>query len=144
MLTLTKAVTVGQFCALKMPQSGSILRAQYQAVSRLEGERAADAAKLDQDVVGWLKTDEHVLAGGLAAKLSDAESRAIRLLTPPKQVERKQHETTETTHGEKQWSMIRSGRKDRLSSKDWSTAAEELRQRLDENPRYRLTIDWTI
>src|SRR5271157_4662824 len=29
MLTLTKAVTVGQFCALKMPQSGSILRAQY-------------------------------------------------------------------------------------------------------------------
>ncbi len=30
MLTLTKAVTVGQFCALKMPQSGSILRAQYQ------------------------------------------------------------------------------------------------------------------
>src|SRR5271157_1144049 len=34
MLTLTKAVTVGQFCALKMPQSGSILRAQYQGVSR--------------------------------------------------------------------------------------------------------------
>ncbi len=30
MLTLTKAVTVGQFCALKLPQSGSILRAQYQ------------------------------------------------------------------------------------------------------------------
>jgi len=29
MLTLTKAVTVGQFCALKLPQSGSILRAQY-------------------------------------------------------------------------------------------------------------------
>ncbi len=32
----------------------------------------------------WLKTDEHALAGGLAAKLSEAESRAIRLLTPPK------------------------------------------------------------
>src|SRR5271157_5234604 len=30
MLTLTKAVTVGQFSALKLPQSGSILRAQYQ------------------------------------------------------------------------------------------------------------------
>jgi len=30
MLTLTKAVTVGQFCVLKLPQSGSILRAQYQ------------------------------------------------------------------------------------------------------------------
>jgi hypothetical protein len=31
MPTPTKAVTVGQFCALKLPQSGSILRAQYQA-----------------------------------------------------------------------------------------------------------------
>ena len=32
----------------------------------------------------WLKTDEHALAGGLAAKLSEAEGRAIKLLTPPK------------------------------------------------------------
>src|SRR5271157_5350636 len=40
MLTLTKAVTVGQFCALKMPQSGSILRAQYHQVGkRLATER---------------------------------------------------------------------------------------------------------
>src|SRR5271157_3110855 len=38
MLTLTKAVTVGQFCALKLPQSGSILRAQYQLGT--EGYRA--------------------------------------------------------------------------------------------------------
>src|SRR5271157_4691947 len=43
MLTLTKAVTVGQFCALKLPQSGSILRAQYQlgvvATHVVEGTR---------------------------------------------------------------------------------------------------------
>jgi hypothetical protein len=37
MLILTKAVTVGQFCALKLPQSGSILRAQYQQVRKLAG-----------------------------------------------------------------------------------------------------------
>jgi len=36
MLTLTKAVTVGQFCALKLPQSGSILRAQYHIFSKNE------------------------------------------------------------------------------------------------------------
>ena len=34
--------------------------------------------------VGWLKADEHALAGGLASKLSEAEGRAIKLLTPPK------------------------------------------------------------
>ena len=31
-----------------------------------------------------------------------------------------------------------------LSPKEWSTTAEDLRQKLDANPRYRLTIDWTI
>ena len=55
----------------------------FSAVSRIEGDRAADAAKLNQDVVGWLKADEHAVAGGLAAKLSEAEGRAIKLLTPP-------------------------------------------------------------
>jgi hypothetical protein len=39
---------------------------------------------LIQDVCSWLKTDEHALAGGLASKLSEAEGRAIKLLTPPK------------------------------------------------------------
>ena len=37
MLTLTKAVTVGQFCALKLPQSGSILRAQYHRAGHFAG-----------------------------------------------------------------------------------------------------------
>ena len=40
--------------------------------------------------------------------------------------------------------MIGSGSKDRLSSEEWSTTSEELRQKLEGNPRYRLTIDWTI
>ena len=43
----------------------------------------------------WLKTDEHALAGGLAAKLSEAEDRAIKLLTPPKpSIRRHRHPPT--------------------------------------------------
>ena len=76
--------------------------------------------------VGWLKTDEHALAGGLASKLSEAEGRAIKLLTPPKPVERKPHETTDPARGGRQWSKIDSGTKDRLTSEEWSTTAEEL------------------
>ena len=56
----------------------------FSAVSAIQGDRAEAAEKLIEDVVTWLKTDEHALAGGLASKLSDAEGRAIKLLTPPK------------------------------------------------------------
>ena len=108
----------------------------FSAVSRIEGDRAADAAKLNQDVVGWLKADEHALAGGLAAKLTEAEGRAIKLLTPPKP-------PGSDPHG-KRWSLIGSGKKKRITSEEWSTTPDELNQKLSANPRYRLTIDWTI
>ena len=89
----------------------------------------------------WLKTDEHALAGGLAAKLSEAEGRAIKLLTPPKPIDARPRSPPLDA---KTWSQIGSGKKDRLTSKDWSTTAEELHQKLEENPRYRLTIQWTL
>src|SRR5262249_30552440 len=41
----------------------------FKAVADIQGERAEDAAKLLQDVVSLLKTDEHGLAGGLAPKM---------------------------------------------------------------------------
>ena len=56
----------------------------FAAMRQIQDERQPDAGQLIKDVVGWLKTDEHALAGGLANKLSEAEGRAIQLLTPPK------------------------------------------------------------
>ena len=44
----------------------------------------------------------------------------------------------------KQWSVVATDRKDRLSSKDWSTTAQELQRKLEDNPRYRLTVEWTL
>jgi hypothetical protein len=105
----------------------------FSAVSRIEGDRAADAAKLNQDVVGWLKTDEHAVAGGLASKLFEAEGRAIKLLTPPK-----------PDADGKRWTSIGSGTKKRVSREEWSTTLDELDKKLSANSRYRLTIDWTI
>ena len=71
---------------------------------------------------GWLKTDEHALAGGLAAKLSEAEGRAIKLLTPPKPPSHRPTHRLPGANG----SRSAQGKKDRLSSKEWSTTAEEL------------------
>jgi len=115
----------------------------FLAVSAIQGERAADAQKLIQDVVTWLKTDEQALAGGLAAKLSDGEGRAIKLLTPPTPPKPGPIKP-DPKPDPKRWSVIGSGQNERLSSKDWSTTAQELHQKLEGNPRYRLTIDWTI
>jgi hypothetical protein len=108
----------------------------FSAVSRIEGDRAADAAKLNQDVVGWLKADEHAIAGGLASKLSEAEGRAIKLLTPPK--------SPKPDPDGKRWTSIGSGAKKRIKLEEWSTTLNELNKTLSANPRYRLTIDWTI
>ena len=56
----------------------------FSAVAMIAGTQKADADQLLKDVRTWLKTDEHALAGGLAAKLMEAEAKAIKLLTPPK------------------------------------------------------------
>ena len=58
----------------------------FSAVAMIAGAKKAEADQLLQDVCTWLKTDEHALAGGLASKLTEAEARAIKLLTPPKPV----------------------------------------------------------
>jgi hypothetical protein len=115
----------------------------FTAVSRLAGNSKTDADLLLQDVCSWLKTDEHALAGGLASKLSEAEGRAIKLLTPAKTPEPPAPEP-KPVPGAKKWSQIKTDRKDRLSSKDWTTTSQELHKELEEHPRYRLTIQWTL
>ena len=87
----------------------------------------------------WLKTDEHALAGGLASKLSDAEGRAIKLLTPPKPIDADPADHAAPADPGKKWVQVGTGKKDRLTAKDWQATAEELLQKLEENPRYRLT-----
>jgi hypothetical protein len=115
----------------------------FSAVALIDDHRKTDAALLLQDVCSWLKTDEHALAGGLAAKLSEAEGRAIKLLTPPKPAEPPQPQPPPAP-GAKKWTKIGTGKKDRLSVKDWSGLSEELRKQLEQNPRLRLTIQWSL
>jgi hypothetical protein len=115
----------------------------FSAVALLDDDRQTDADLLLQDVRSWLKTDEHALAGGLAAKLSEAEGRAIRLLTPPKPVEPPKPKPPQPP-GAKKWIQVGEGSKARLTSEAWSSLSEELRKQLEENPRLRLTIQWLL
>ena len=72
---------------------------------------------LIQDVWSWLKTDEHALAGGLASKLSEAEGRAIKLLTPPKPVDRMpQLPHIDPLKPKPGWKQVGSGSKARLTN----------------------------
>ena len=93
-----------------------------------EGERPGMRRKLIRDVVTWLKTDEHALAGGLASKLSEAEGRAIKLLTPPKPVTPKptkpEPQQPESGRTRGRWS-VRVG-KSGCPRKEWSTTVQEL------------------
>jgi len=117
----------------------------FSAVSQLRDDRKTNADLLIQDVCTWLKNDELALAGGLASKLSDAEGRAIKLLTPPKITEPIAPITPPPpVPGAKKWSQVGSGKKDRIGSKEWLKTAEELQKELDENPSYRLTVHWML
>ncbi|MBN9519352.1 hypothetical protein J0H58_12655 [bacterium] len=115
----------------------------FTAVSQIDDARKTAADLLLDDVRSWLRTDEHALAGGIAAKLSEAEGRAIKLLTPPKQptVPPVVPPPPPSSPG---WKAVQSDGKARLTEKELMAAAEELAVRLRENPRYRLTIQWTL
>jgi hypothetical protein len=117
----------------------------FTAVAQLNDARKADAELLLRDVRSWVATDEHALAGGLAAKLPEAESRAIRLLTPPKPLDLgPTNPTTPHVPGAKKWSQVATGKRDRLTPEDVVAAVEELKKKLAENPRYRLTLQWIL
>jgi hypothetical protein len=116
----------------------------FSAVAQLQGDRKTAAELLIQDVCAWLKTDEHALVGGLASKLSDAEGRAIKLLTPPKPIEPIPPIKPPPPLPGKRWVQVGTGKKDRLDSKNWQATAEELGQKLEENPAYRVTVQWLL
>ena len=124
----------------------------FQAVLQIAGDRKTDSELLISDVRTWLSTDEHALAGGLSNKLTDAETRAIRLLTPPTPAP---PSTDVTGDGPKplpplpdtpglKWKSISTGTKTRITTQEWASTVEELNQKLKDNPKYRLTVSWTL
>jgi hypothetical protein len=112
----------------------------FSAVAQLTDHRKTDADLLLDDVRSWLKVDEHAIAGGLAPKLSDAVDRAIRLLTPPPPIS----PPPPPPQPDPKWKVIETDRKARMTEKELLGIAEELIRKLRENPRYRLTIQWTL
>jgi hypothetical protein len=119
----------------------------FAAIGQIQDARQCEANALIKQVQTWIETDEHALVGGLAAKLTDAEGQAIKLLTPatPARPTAYTPEIESTTVGSQQgWKTIDTATKSRLNQVDAIGEAEELVQRLRRNANLRLTIQWTL
>lgn len=112
----------------------------FSAVGQMADHRKTNADLLLDDVRSWLKVDEHALAGGLAPKLSEAVDRAIRLLTPPKPIDPPVPPPPPLPG----WKMVGTDNKTRLTEMELTATADELLRKLKANPRYRLSIQWTL
>lgn len=117
----------------------------FEGVSHLADERKTQADMLLQDVRSAVSTDELALAGGLSSKLSEAETRAIKLLTPPKP---KSDDLPPVIHPpeppKKGWKPVGNGSRSRLSHEESLAEAQGLIQKLEQNDKLRLTIHWTL
>ncbi|MCZ2341281.1 MAG: DUF6079 family protein [Bacteroidales bacterium] len=117
----------------------------FTAVAQIQDQRKTDADLLIQDVCSWLKTDEQALVSGLASKLSEAESRAIQLLTPPKIVEPgPKLPPVDRPKPKPGWKPIDTGGKARMSHNESITETKAILHKLEENPKLRLTVQWTL
>ena len=117
----------------------------FEAVAQISDKRKTDATMLMDDLRSWLMMDEFALAGGIAEKLSEAEGRAIQLLRPPKQPEtRTEVEPVPPTVPKPGWKRISAGTEERLSKQDLTSTTQELNEKLTSNPKYRVTLHWTI
>lgn len=114
----------------------------FTAVAQIQGERKAAADVLIQDVRRWLMMDEQALAGGLASKLPEAEGQAIKLLTPPPlPLPPALPPPTQPPPG---WKSFGSGKKNRLSNTESILETKSLLQKLEQNQKLRLTLQWTL
>ncbi len=117
----------------------------FSAVSQIQDQRKTEADILIQDVCSWLKADEHALAGGLASKLSEAEGRAIKLLTPPKVVDPTPIlPPIEPPKSKPGWKAVGSGGKARMNNTESISETKSILQKLEQNPKLRLTVQWTL
>lgn len=134
----------------------------FNGVAHLGDEQKTQADLLLHDVRSALSTDELALAGGLATKLFEAESRAIKLLTPPKPNQGTSSPVPVAPVSvapvsvasisvapppeppKKGMKQVGSGSRARLSYHESLSEAQELVQMLKQNPKLRLTIHWTL
>ncbi|VTU01487.1 Uncharacterized protein OS=Singulisphaera acidiphila (strain ATCC BAA-1392 / DSM 18658 / VKM B-2454 / MOB10) GN=Sinac_1955 PE=4 SV=1 [Gemmataceae bacterium] len=117
----------------------------FAAVAQIQDQRKTDADLLIRDVCGWLKADEHALAGGLAGKLSEAEGRAIKLLTPPRAVDpAPQLPPIAPPKPRPGWRPVGTGGKSRMGHDESIAEATAILRKLEGNPKLRLTIQWTL
>lgn len=117
----------------------------FAAVAQIQDHRRTDAELLLREVTGWLRADEHALAGGLGERLTGAEGRAIKLLTPPKAVA--PDPTPPPVDPPKPrpgWKAVGSGGKERLDNAEAIAEARAILARLEQDPTLRLTIRWTL
>ena len=116
----------------------------FEAVADISDRRKTDATLLIDDIRESLMKDEFALAGGLPAKLSDAEGRAVKLLRPPKTDPDPDPKPPELPPTKPGWKRLDSGSTERMSGSDLSALAERLSEKLNENPKRRVTIQWTL
>jgi len=119
----------------------------FEAVSEISDKRKTDATLLLNDVRDSLMKDEFALSEGLAKKLSDAEGRAVKLLRPPKQDPepvRKPDQETKLPEPKPGWKRLAYGTTERLTGNDLSALTSKLSESLKENPKRRISIQWTI
>jgi hypothetical protein len=112
----------------------------FEAIALIGDKRKTDATILLDDLRSWLMMDEVTLAGGLSNKLSEAEGRAIQLLRP-RPSDPRPEPPLEPKPG---WKRIDSGTKARLSRDDLSATTSELLRKLESNPKYRISLQWTV
>jgi hypothetical protein len=74
--------------------------------------------------------------------LSEAETRAIKLLTPPKP--KIDDPTPPPPPPKKGWKPVGNGSRCRLSHEESLSEAQGLIQKLEQNDKLRLTIHWTL
>jgi hypothetical protein len=118
----------------------------FEAVADISDKRKTDATLLLDDLRDSLMMDEFALAGGLPAKLSDAEGRAVKLLRPPKVIpppdgDDKDIKLPPPKPG---WKRLDSGSTERMSGGDLSALTDKLASKLADNPKRRVTIQWTL
>jgi hypothetical protein len=120
----------------------------FEGVAKLTDKRKTDAELLLDDLRSSLMMDEFALSGGLPAKLSDAEGRAVKLLTqaspvPPvvPDIDRPVDQPKPTPPG---WSRVDEGSLECMSVDELTELTKKLNDELSANPNRRVTVQWTI
>lgn len=125
----------------------------FSAVAKIQDDKRQLALNLLSEVNQWIKDDEFAHAGGLAAKLEDAQSKAIHLLIPNSPT----LPPTERIHDDKppvlppneklpdsKWKKVREGKKERVASAQFLADLEDIRKQVAANPKCKITFNWFL